>query len=97
MESSFHFSFLILVSRTPCTGDHPVTWPLPNTNREQMRTDINAFAQAKTFHALDCVAIVIGIHIAVGLLNTLTCSGNLSVTAKSIQNACENSVYSDVD
>lgn len=53
--------------------------------------------QAKTFHALDCAATVISISIVVGLLNTLTCSGNLSETAKSIQNACENSVYSDVD
>jgi hypothetical protein len=58
---------------------------------------IPVFEWVKTFHALDCVATVISIFIVVGLLNTLMCSGNLSVTAGSIQNACESSMYPGVD
>jgi hypothetical protein len=71
------FSFLILyaVGRTPCTGDQPVARPLSThrtTLTQNKRTQtfmpwvgfeptIPAFERAKTVHALDCAATVIGI------------------------------------
>jgi hypothetical protein len=70
------FSFLILrtVGRTPWTGDQPVARPLPTrrtTETQNRRTQtsmprvgfeptIPVFERAKTVHALDSAAIVIG-------------------------------------
>jgi hypothetical protein len=70
------FSFLILytVGRTPWTGDQPVARPLPThktTQTQKKRTQpsmtrvgfeptISVFEWAKTVHALDCAATVIG-------------------------------------
>jgi hypothetical protein len=70
------FSFLILytVGRTPWTGDQPVARPLPThrtTQTQNKRTQtsmsrvgfeptIPVFGRAKTVHALDCAASVIG-------------------------------------
>jgi hypothetical protein len=68
-----HFSFFILVCRTPWTGDQPVAMPLAtqdNTNTEYNQTDmpsvgfepiIPVFERAKTLHALDRAATVIGL------------------------------------
>jgi hypothetical protein len=63
-------SFLIFytVSRTPWTGDQPITRPLPahrtahtqNKPRIGFEPTITAFERAKTVHALDRVATVIG-------------------------------------
>jgi hypothetical protein len=71
------FSFIILytVGRTPWTGDQSVAWRLPThrtTQTQNKRTQtsmpwvgfeptIPAFKRAKTIHALDCVATVIGL------------------------------------
>jgi hypothetical protein len=63
---SRQFLNLKTVSRPPCTGDQPVTRPLPtqdNTNRMNavgFESTIPVFKRAKTFHALDCEATVIG-------------------------------------
>jgi hypothetical protein len=70
------FCFLMLhtVGRAPWTGDQPVARPLPKhrtTQRENKRKQtsmpvvgfeptIPAFERAKTVHALDCAATVIG-------------------------------------
>jgi hypothetical protein len=70
------FSFLIFytVGRTPCTGDQPVARPLPRhrtTQTQNKRTQtsmprvgfepmIPVFERAKTVHALDRAATVIG-------------------------------------
>jgi hypothetical protein len=71
------FSFLILytVGRTPWTGDQPIARPLPTHTTTQTRNKrrqtsspwvrfeptIPAFQRAKTVHALDRAATVIGI------------------------------------
>jgi hypothetical protein len=70
------FSFLTLytVGRTPLTGDQPVARPLPthrSTQNKRTQTSmprvrfeptIPAFERAKTVHALDRAASVIGIR-----------------------------------
>jgi hypothetical protein len=70
----FHFLNLYTVSRTPRTGDQPVARLLPTyriTQTEYKRTDsympqvgfepmIPVFERAKTVHALDRAATVIG-------------------------------------
>jgi hypothetical protein len=72
------FSFLILytVGRTPWTGDQPVARPLPAhigqlKQSKRIQTSmpwvgfepmIQAFERAKTVHALDRAATVIGIQ-----------------------------------
>jgi hypothetical protein len=74
------FSFLIYtVSRTPWAGDQPIARPLPThraTQTEYKHTSmprvgfepmIPVFEQAKTVHALDCAATVIGIMITKGI------------------------------
>jgi hypothetical protein len=72
------FSFLILytVGRTPWTGDHPVTRPLPThgttqTHNKHTQTSMPrlglepttpAFERAKTVHALDRAGTVVGLQ-----------------------------------
>jgi hypothetical protein len=76
LEFGRFFSFLILytVGRIPWTGHQPVSRPLPThgttqTQNKCTRTSmplvgfeptITVFERAKTFHALDCAATVIG-------------------------------------
>jgi hypothetical protein len=72
--SLFQFLNPHTVSRNPLTGDQPVARPLPiqrTPQTQNKRTDIHAssgirthgpaFERAKTFHALDRAATVIGI------------------------------------
>jgi hypothetical protein len=67
----FQFLNPYTVGRTPWTGDQPVARPLP-TQTQNKRTQtsmpwvgfeptIPAFKRAKTVHALDCAATLIGI------------------------------------
>jgi hypothetical protein len=71
MNFGLSISFLILytVGRTPWTGEQPVARPLPThkTTRTQksmprvgFEPTIPVFERAKTVHALDCAATVIG-------------------------------------
>jgi hypothetical protein len=70
----FQFLNLYTVGRTPWTGHHPFARPLPThrtTQTQNKRTQtsipwvgfeptISVFERAKTVHALDCTATVIG-------------------------------------
>jgi hypothetical protein len=70
----FSFLFLYTFGRTPCTGDQPVSKPLPTTRTTQTQNKrtqtsmpqvgfeptIPAFEGAKTVHALDSMATAIG-------------------------------------
>jgi hypothetical protein len=68
-NASFHFSFLILVGRTPWTGDQPVARPLP-THKHRIdatympwvgfESTILMFELAKIFNSLDLAATMIG-------------------------------------
>jgi hypothetical protein len=72
----FQFLNLNTVGRTPCTGDQPVTRPLPThrtTQTQNKRTQtsmprmgfestIPVFDRAETVHALDRAATVIGTY-----------------------------------
>jgi hypothetical protein len=68
----FRFLFLYVVDRTPWTGDHPVAKPLSTQNkrtqtsilRVRFEPTIPVFEWAKTVHALDSAATVIGYHAA---------------------------------
>jgi hypothetical protein len=71
----FQFLILYTVGRAPWTGDQPVLRLLPTHRTTQTQTDIHAwngirttipvFEKAKTVHASDRAATVIGVYVAV--------------------------------